>query len=598
MEHSKKGRARRRNPMDLTVEGKRRATIMKRVHMARKRGERIQVTFDEKGQPEGKHGDELMSWIGVLAREHIPIWIQDWRSRDLDGLKEIIWKETVTSFTVEESFRNTCLKSCGEAARNFRYDLYKTFVEEFINEESVWTRPKKVIDNYTNIEEEDWMKLVQYRTSSQFQQLSDRGSEIRTNNEYSSREGRDGYRKLDQEMFKKNGKWKRRDGLWLEQQTGPDGELKNPACKNASELIVEYNTQESQGTFESVGTNNVLSQALSRPEHKGRVRGQSKSDVEPSVDPKNVPTIDQHNSFKASCSAQEKQDGVAEPPTMPVDSQELWLESLLTDTVHGIPLGEGNVRVSINVPKLKKSPLPIPTYDATTVEDAVKGFVAWPKSLVELDMSMNKTSRGPSHVPDPAAGNKKRQKKAGNKTIDSRTEVQQGAQEQKLVFDFNNMNRAMRHLAYYAHSSMRQGNQIEVPMPYTIMGFDMPVFLSFEDIYEFINLQEINANCILVYMRYLEELCRINGQAEKFVFVSPSLISPVRTDTEDAGRRERADNLLSFLRDAPKEWLYLVPHNRGRHWVLGVIDPWEDLVLYFDPLREKKRDDFTELMNM
>ncbi|GMN51334.1 hypothetical protein TIFTF001_020478 [Ficus carica] len=160
------------------------------------------------------------------------------------------------------------------------------------------------------------------------------------------------------------------------------------------------------------------------------------------------------------------------------------------------------------------------------------------------------------------------------------------------------MNRAMKPLAYYAHSSMRQGNQIEVPIPYTIMGFETPVFLSFEDIYEFSNLQEISANCILVYMRYLEELCRINGQAEKFVFVSPSLISPVRTDTEDAGRRERADNLLSFLRNAPKERLYLVPHNRGRHWVLGVIDPWEDLVLYFDPLREKKRDDFTEIMNM
>nr|GMN70509.1 hypothetical protein TIFTF001_039552 [Ficus carica]GMN70513.1 hypothetical protein TIFTF001_039556 [Ficus carica] len=83
-----------------------------------------------------------------------------------------------------------------------------------------------------------------------------------------------------------------------------------------------------------------------------------------------------------------------------------------------------------------------------------------------------------------------------------------------------------------------------------------------------------------------------------FVFVSPSLFSPVITDTEDACRRERADNLLSFLRDAPKGRLYLVPHNRGRHWILGVIDPWEDLVLYFDPLREKKRDDFTELMNM
>ncbi|GMN45063.1 hypothetical protein TIFTF001_014251 [Ficus carica] len=337
-----RGRARRKNPLDPNVDGKRRATIMKRVHMARKRGERIQVTFDDKGQLEGKHGDELMSWIGVLAREHVPIWIQDWRSRDLNGLKEIIWKETVTSF-----------------------------------------------------------------------------------------------------IFNKTGKWERRDGLWLEQQTGEDGELKDPTCKKFSELIRKYNTQESQGTFESVGTSDVLSQALSRPEHRGRVRGQSKfvmpsqyfnlnRNVEPSVDTNNVPTVEQHNSFKASCSAKKKQHGVSDLPTMPVDSQECklyifdevqgrqllvafgraWLESLPTDTVHGIPLGEGNVRVSINVSKLKKSALPIPTYEATTMEDAVNGFVAWPKTLVEVDTSMNKASREPSHVHDPATGKKKMPKKA------------------------------------------------------------------------------------------------------------------------------------------------------------------------------------------
>ncbi|GMN58487.1 hypothetical protein TIFTF001_027574 [Ficus carica] len=346
MEDSKKGRAQRKNPFNPNVDGKRSATIMKRVHMARKRTERIEVTFDEKGQPEGKHGDELMSWIGALTREHVPIWIQDWRSRVFDGLKEIIWKETVTSFTVNDCFQSTCLKSCGEAARNFRHDLYKTFVEDF---------------------------------------------------------------------FKKNGKWEKRDGLLLDSRTGSDGELKDPACKKVSELIMEYNTQESQGTFESVGTSDVLTQALSRPEHPGRIRGQSKfvkqsqyfnlyrslnrdnevlsmrreieelkalvrglcanKDVELSFDQENVPTVDQHNSFKASCSVQEKQHGVSDPPTMPVDSQECklhifdelhvgqllvafgiaWLESLPTDTIHGIPLGEGNVRVSINVPKLKKS---------------------------------------------------------------------------------------------------------------------------------------------------------------------------------------------------------------------------------------------------
>ncbi|GMN22380.1 hypothetical protein TIFTF001_048984 [Ficus carica] len=317
-------------------------------------------------------------------------------------------------------------------------------------------------------------------------------------------------------------------------------------------------------------------------ELKALVRGLcANKDVAPSFDQENVPTVDQHNSFKASCSVQEKQHGVSDSPTMPGDSQECklyifdevhggqllvkfgraWLESLPSDTVHGIPLGAGNVRMSINVPKLKRAALPIPMYEATTVEDTINGFVAWPKSLVELDTIMNKASRGPSHFPDPVTDRKNAKKSLEKKKVDSRTEI-------------------------------------EVLIPYTMMGFDMLVFLGFDDIYEFINLQEISANCILVYMRYFEELCRINGQAEKFVLVSPTLISPVRIDTEDAGMKERADILVSFLCDAPKGRLYLVPHNRGRHWVLGVIDPWEDLVLYFDPLREKKRDGFTELMNI
>ncbi|GMN58717.1 hypothetical protein TIFTF001_027821 [Ficus carica] len=147
---------------------------------------------------------------------------------------------------------------------------------------------------------------------------------------------------------------------------------------------------------------------------------------------------------------------------------------------------------------------------------------------------MNNASRGPSHVPDQAAEGNKRQKKLGKKQINTRTEVQQDTQQHKALFDYNKMNMEMRPLAYYAHSSMREGNQIDVPIPYTITGFDMPVFLNFDDIYE-----------------YLEELCRINGRVEKFVFVSPTLISPVRVGTPDAGLRERADALVAFLRDAP-----------------------------------------------
>ena len=153
----------------------------------------------------------------------------------------------------------------------------------------------------------------------------------------------------------------------------------------------------------------------------------AKKDVEPSVDQENMPTIDQHNSFKASCTFHDKQPGVFDPPTMPVNSQECklfikdelqdgqllvaigreWIESLPIDTVHGIPLGEGNMRVSIIVSKLKKAALPILTDEGITVDEAVNGFVAWPKILIELDTSISKVSQDPSHVPDQVTeGNK------------------------------------------------------------------------------------------------------------------------------------------------------------------------------------------------
>ena len=129
-------------------------------------------------------------------------------------------------------------------------------------------------------------------------------------------------------------------------------------------------------------------------------------------------------------------------------------------------------------------------------------FVAWPKTLIELDMNINKASRRPSHVPDQAAKGNKCQKKQGKKPMNSRTEVQQDAKQQRPSFDFNKMNMEMRPLAYFALSFMREGNQIEVPIPYMISGTNMPVFLNFDDIYEFINFQKISANCILVYLMY------------------------------------------------------------------------------------------------
>ena len=51
----------------------------------------------------------------------------------------------------------------------------------------------------------------------------------------------------------------------------------------------------------------------------------TKKDVEPLVDQDNMLTVDQHNSFKASCTLHDKKPGVSDSPTMPVNNQECKL---------------------------------------------------------------------------------------------------------------------------------------------------------------------------------------------------------------------------------------------------------------------------------
>ena len=325
-------------------------------------------------------------------------------------------------------------------------------------------------------------------------------------------------------------------------------------------------TQQTQGSFESVGTEDVLTKALGNAEHSGRIRGQSKfvkqsnyftqggssSEKAEYLDMKlkiaalertvmelcakhginretmaeepTAPTVDQHNSFKASCTLNERGAEASDPKTMPNASKECYLfipdvinggdvlvadgraymECVPTDTIHGMPLGEDNVRVTITVPKQRTARLPIPTQEATYVEEAVGGFVAWPRRLVAVQPDLTQASKGPSKAPaGDAAQNKRTKKRAGRKKILSQPEIQQQpAQEELQMFNFISMPHELKLLAYYAHNSMRDGTQIICNQRHGGGGDDIPLYIGFEDVYHFISFKEISANSIMVYIRY------------------------------------------------------------------------------------------------
>lgn len=103
--------------------------------------------------------------------------------------------------------------------------------------------------------------------------------------------------------------------------------------------------------------------------------------------------------------------------------------------------------------------------------------------------------------------------------------------------------------------------------------------------------------CAYLFCRYLVECCARTGMDQQFEFISPVLVSPVQQNVDRATYvRERAECILRILRNAPKGKRFLMPYNSGQHWILAVIDPWDDSVMYFNPLGNEPGDDFKDLI--
>ncbi|GMN59774.1 hypothetical protein TIFTF001_028869 [Ficus carica] len=265
-------------------------------------------------------------------------------------------------------------------------------------------------------------------------------------------------------QFKKTGKYAERHIRWLDMRVKPDGEFKNDAFKNIADTIDDFSQQETQGSFESVGTEDILTKALGNAEHSGWIRVSdmkrqlavlertvqelcAKHGVnrETMAEETTTLTVDQHNSFKASCTLNEKEAGPSNQKPMRNASKECQL--FLPDLVNG-----GDVLVAIG----------------------------------------------------------------------------------RAYMDY-------------------------VPTD-TVYGIPL-------------------------------------GMDQRFEFISPILVSPVQQNVDRVAYvRERAEYILRIFRNAPKEKRFLMPYNSGQHWILAIIDPWDDSVLYFNPLGNEPGDDFKDLI--
>ncbi|KAI5317179.1 hypothetical protein L3X38_036886 [Prunus dulcis] len=143
--------------------------------------------------------------------------------------------------------------------------------------------------------------------------------------------------------------------------------------------------------------------------------------------------------------------------------------------IHNVPLGEGNIRVSINYALNGASPLPIPVKGLlNTVEDTVGSQVTWPEDLIVF--------------------------------IDDIVEKKKKTTEEKLAKSLfqaipETVPKSCKILYGFAQKLISQGQTLASYIDEDIFGVEKMIYVLKEDIISFIEMNEIGQAIITAYIR-------------------------------------------------------------------------------------------------
>ncbi|XVF77632.1 hypothetical protein PTKIN_Ptkin14bG0061900 [Pterospermum kingtungense] len=145
-------------------------------------------------------------------------------------------------------------------------------------------------------------------------------------------------------------------------------------------------------------------------------------------------------------------------------------------------------------------------------------------------------------------------------------------------------------LIKYSDHSLSTGQTINVfedgSFPYPTSG----AYVGHEHISQIAFFKEIEATCILTYMSFLYKRLEEQGLACTYGFIDPSRIS------RNIGNVDSAKLVALALEGAVCDQLFFAPYNSGGHWLLIVIDPYDDVVYFLDSMRGDPDAEIKETM--
>ncbi|KAL6202384.1 hypothetical protein ACLB2K_026092 [Fragaria x ananassa] len=240
-----------------------------------------------------------------------------------------------------------------------------------------------------------------------------------------------------------------------------------------------------------------------------------------------------------------------------------------SQTVHGVPLAAENIRVSVSKCLVENALLPVPIRDEIVfVSDAIGTCVAWPKDWV---------------IPATAVGNAKQApRKYGRKK--TKQWVDTDKDDDDLEHLPADLPPALLSLSKWGNEFLKDRATIHTKLSKDLFGTERKIALFRSDLFAFTNVQEVAGDTIVMYMSFLREKLKESNMLNMIGFVDPSSLG-VGNSTD----RSRS-LFMHFKRGKPGQF-FLVPYNTGKHWILSVVSPSEELVYFMDPM--KRRMDVT-----
>nr|KYP35312.1 hypothetical protein KK1_043655 [Cajanus cajan] len=382
-----------------------------------------------------------------------------------------------------------------------------------------------------------------------------------------------------------------RHEMWIAARTKLDGQMTSESARVVADKIEGLVELTTQGSFVSHGRDDILTAAIGRPEHAGRVRGvggswshrdffgarssrstvyscsqeaMQRMEMQFEEKLKNIREEFEHKfelfarsqqqtavahdgvrvSTKRSCAAP---DPSGEQTHTDLPNQcKLYVEDdpprLVAigrvfegdSTIHGVPLHPDWTRVVVDQVQDVAAPVPLPNTKVQLVGQETDTFLAWPKCLV-----MPLTTRA------------------------------------KVILL----------LLFYILIILLLKRPIQLQWDIRVFGVDssdVPLYLSLPDALEIVGGNSmLNIYIIQLWAMYMDKLSVEQAQTQVYGFIEPQSIQ------KSGNTQVQIQQYMQTWMSDSRRHIYMAPYIDGSHWQLMVIIPKEYTVVWFCSLHRK-----------